>query len=142
MADLERQLVEVNDTRSKEVLVSLKGCVRHGASSPGMPPRRPTLVKVVPGGALEAKVLSPTAMLVSRARHAGSNSVDAFPYTQFGAIEGELKSIGTLPLPPDQTSPQAGFPAYIGLDQQFLERDGGSTSQPWSKRASQFGAAR
>ena len=50
--------------------------------------------------------------------------VDAFPYTQFGSIEGELKSIGTLPLPPDQTSPQARFPAYLALDQQYLNRNG------------------
>ena len=128
LADLERQLVEVKDTRSKEVLVSPVNGVVYGLvpSSPGYAASAgETLVKVVPGGAMEAKVyvtnrdvgfLEPGMPAQIR--------VDAFPYTQFGSIEGELKSIGTLPLPPDQTSPQARFPAYLALDQQYLNRNG------------------
>ena len=128
LADLERQLVEVEDTRSKEVLVSPVNGVVYGMvpSSPGYAASAgETLVKVVPGGALEAKVyvtnrdvgfLEPGMPAKIR--------VDAFPYTQFGSIEGELKSVGTLPLPPDQTSPHPRFPAYLALDQQYLERNG------------------
>ncbi|WP_413297337.1 HlyD family efflux transporter periplasmic adaptor subunit [Synechococcus sp. MIT S9452] len=128
LADLERQLVEVNDTRSKEVLVSPVNGVVYGMvpSSPGYAASAgETLVKVVPGGALEAKVfITNRDVGFLEPGMPAQIRVDAFPYTQFGAIEGELKSVGTLPLPPDQTSPQARFPAYIGLDQQFLERDG------------------
>lgn len=128
LADLERQLVEVNDTRSKEVLVSPVNGVVYGMvpSSPGYAASAgETLVKVVPGGALEAKVFITNRDIgFLEPGMPAKIRVDAFPYTQFGAIEGELKSVGTLPLPPDQTSPQARFPAYIGLDQQFLERDG------------------
>ena len=128
LADLERQLVEVNDTRNKEVLVSPVNGVVYGMvpSSPGYAASAgETLVKVVPGGALEAKVYVTTRDVgFLEPGMPAQIRVDAFPYTQFGAIEGELKSVGTLPLPPDQTSPQARFPAYIGLDQQFLERDG------------------
>ena len=128
LADLERQLVEVEDTRSKEVLVSPVNGVVYGMvpSSPGYAASAgETLVKVVPGGALEAKVyvtnrdvgfLEPGMPAKIR--------VDAFPYTQFGSIEGELKSVGTLPLPPDQTSPHPRFPAYLALDQQYLDRNG------------------
>ena len=128
LADLERQLVEVNDTRSKEVLVSPVNGVMYGMvpSSPGYAASAgETLVKVVPGGALEAKVfITNRDVGFLEPGMPAQIRVDAFPYTQFGAIDGELKSVGTLPLPPDQTSPQARFPAYIGLDQQFLERDG------------------
>ena len=128
LADLERQLVEVNDTRSKEVLVSPVNGVVYGMvpSSPGYAASAgETLVKVVPGGALEAKVfITNRDVGFLEPGMPAQIRVDAFPYTQFGAIDGELKSVGTLPLPPDQTSPQARFPAYIGLDQQFLERDG------------------
>ena len=128
LADLERQLVEVNDTRSKEVLVSPVNGVVYGMvpSSPGYAASAgETLVKVVPGGALEAKVfITNRDVGFLESGMPAQIRVDAFPYTQFGAIDGELKSVGTLPLPPDQTSPQARFPAYVGLDQQFLERDG------------------
>ena len=128
LADLERQLVEVNDTRNKEVLVSPVNGVVYGMvpSSPGYAASAgETLVKVVPGGALEAKVfITNRDVGFLEPGMPAQIRVDAFPYTQFGAIDGELKSVGTLPLPPDQTSPQARFPAYIGLDQQFLERDG------------------
>ena len=48
--------------------------------------------------------------------------VDTFPYTQFGAIEGSLKSVGTLPEPPDQQNPQPRFPAYVKLDKDYLTR--------------------
>ena len=128
LADLERQLVEVNDTRNKEVLISPVNGVVYGMvpSSPGYAASAgETLVKVVPGGALEAKVfITNRDVGFLESGMPAQIRVDAFPYTQFGAIDGELKSVGTLPLPPDQTSPQARFPAYIGLDQQFLERDG------------------
>ena len=50
--------------------------------------------------------------------------VDAFPYTQFGSITGALKSVGTLPLEPDQQNPMPRFPAYVKIDKEYLEKDG------------------
>ena len=50
--------------------------------------------------------------------------VDAFPYTQFGSIPGNLKSVGTLPVEPNQQNPVPTFPAYIKINREYLENDG------------------
>jgi hemolysin D len=126
IADLERQLVEVKDTQSKEVMRAPLDGVVFGLvpSSPGYAAGSgETLVKVVPGGQLEAKIY-----LTNRDVgfvHPGQKAqirVDAFPYTQFGSITGELKSIGSLPQPPDEQNPQPRFPAYVKLDRDYLSR--------------------
>ena len=123
LADLERQLVEVEDTRSKEVLVSPVNGVVYGMvpSSPGYAASAgETLVKVVPGrssgSTYSSRCWFPRAGMPAKIR------VDAFPYTQFGSIEGELKSVGTLPL--RESDLPTPFPAYLALDQQYLDRNG------------------
>ena len=79
------------------------------------------LLKVVPDGELEAKVfltnkdvgfLSPNMNAEIR--------VDAFPFTQFGSIKGNLKLIGEEVLPADPQNPQSRFPAIVSLDKQYL----------------------
>ena len=79
------------------------------------------LLKIVPYGDLEAKVfltnkdvgfLTPNMKAEIR--------VEAFPFTQFGSIKGQLKSIGEEVLPADQQNPQSRFPAIVSLDKQFL----------------------
>ena len=49
--------------------------------------------------------------------------IDAYPFTQFGSIEGKLKNIGEEVLPPDQQNPMPRFPAYVSLSKQYLERN-------------------
>ena len=126
LADLERQLVEVQDTQNKEVMKAPLNGVVYGLvpSSPGYAAAAgETLVKVVPGGVLEAKVYvtNRDVGFLNKGMLAQIR-VDAFPYTQFGAIEGQLKSVGTLPLEPDQQNPQPRFPAYISLDRDYLTK--------------------
>lgn len=126
IADLERQLVEVEDTRNKEVLKAPLDGIVYGMvpSSPGYAVSTgETLVKVVPGGVLEAKIFVTNRDvgfiekgMVAQVR------VDAFPYTQFGSIPGSLKSIGTLPVEPDSQNPQPRFPAYIRLNREYLNK--------------------
>ena len=79
------------------------------------------LLKIVPDGDLEAKVfltnkdvgfLTPNMKAEIR--------VDAFPFTQFGSIKGQLKLIGVEVLPADPQNPQSRFPAIVSLDKQFL----------------------
>ena len=48
--------------------------------------------------------------------------VDTFPYTQFGSITGRLKSVGTLPVPPDEQNPEPRFPAYVRMDRDYLQK--------------------
>ena len=84
-----------------------------------------TLLKIVPVGDLEAKIfisnsnigfISPTMRAKVR--------VDAYPFTQFGSINGEIRSIGEEVLPANSTYPFSRFPAYISLDNQYIEAEG------------------
>ncbi|MFE4104761.1 HlyD family efflux transporter periplasmic adaptor subunit [Almyronema epifaneia] len=50
--------------------------------------------------------------------------IDAFPYSEFGDIDGTLRQIGSDALPPDQVYPFYRFPAEIELQQQALETSG------------------
>jgi HlyD family secretion protein len=126
LADLDRQLLEVTDTQNKEVLRAPLDGVVYGLvpSSPGYAAAAgETLVKIVPGGVLEAKVyLTNRDVGFVNPNMPAQIRVDTFPYTQFGAIEGSLKSVGTLPEPPDQQNPQPRFPAYVKLDRDYLTR--------------------
>tara|TARA_A100001035_G_scaffold270564_1_gene257803 strand:- start:311 stop:1321 length:1011 start_codon:yes stop_codon:yes gene_type:complete len=79
------------------------------------------LLKIVPDGDLEAKVfltnkdvgfLNPNMQAEIR--------VDAFPFTQFGSIKGQLKLIGEEVLPADQQNSQTRFPVIVSLDKQYL----------------------
>lgn len=128
ISELERQLVEVEDTRSKEVLVAPVDGVIFGLvpSSPGYAATAgETLVKVVPGGVLEAKVfITNRDVGFLEPGMPAQVRVDAFPYTQFGSLPGLLKSVGTLPVEPDAQNPQPRFPAYIQLQRETLSKGG------------------
>ena len=126
LADLDRQLAEVRDTQAKEELrAPLSGVVYELVpSSPGYAASAgETLIKVVPGGVLEAKVfLTNRDVGFVKTGMPAQIRVDTFPFTQFGAISGSLKAVGTLPLPPDEQNPQPRFPAYVRLDRHYLSR--------------------
>ena len=126
IAELERQLVEVEDIRSKEVLKSPVNGIVFGlipASIGYSASTGETLVKVVPGGVLEAKIFVTNRDVgFLKMGMAALVRVDAFPYTQFGSIPGELKTVGTLPTKPDAQNPQPRFPAYIKLDREYLTK--------------------
>ena len=54
-------------------------------------------------------------------------SIDSFPATDFGVLEGEVKSLGSDALPPSQADnrPEHRYPAMIQLnDQQLKLKDG------------------
>jgi multidrug efflux pump subunit AcrA (membrane-fusion protein) len=46
--------------------------------------------------------------------------IDAFPFSEFGDIKGEVVSLGSDALPPTEIRPFYSFPAKIQLDQQVL----------------------
>ena len=126
ISDLERQLVEVEDTLSKEILSAPVDGLVFGLvpSSPGYATSAgETLVNVVPGGVLEAKIFvtNRDVGFLKRGMKAQVR-VDAFPYTQFGSLPGTLKSVGTLPIKPDAQNPQPRFPAYIELQRETLRK--------------------
>jgi hemolysin D len=54
-------------------------------------------------------------------------SIDSFPATDFGVLEGKLESIGSDAMPPDERHQTYRFPAKIALDSQQFRLKGGQT---------------
>ena len=50
--------------------------------------------------------------------------IDSFPFSEFGDVKGELVSIGSDALPPDQIHQYYRFPVKVKLDQQSLVVNG------------------
>ena len=81
-----------------------------------------TLLLIVPEGDLEAKIfLSNEDVGFITPSMKAEIRIDAYPFTQFGSIEGVLKSIGNESLPSDQQNAQSRFPALVELEKQFLQ---------------------
>lgn len=128
LADLDRQRVEVKEQQDQEVLrAPLDGIVFDliPSSSGYAAVAGETLLKLVPGGALEAKVFFTNREVgFVKAGQQAQVRVDAFPYTQFGSIPAVIKAVSVYPLPPDQQNPEPRFPGYVRLERNYLERDG------------------
>ena len=98
-----------------------------------------TVMKVVPFGSLEAKVEVPSNKIgfvkipvgcpkeLSACMNADI-SIDSYPSTDFGVIEGRVTRIGSDALAPDQQEQrqELSFPVTIKLNQQTLELKSGS----------------
>ena len=92
-------------------------------AQPGVP-----VLKVVPFSALEAQVTIPSKSIgFVRLGQKVALSIDSFPATDFGVLEGSVKRIGSDALPPE---PSKGindyrFPAEIELSSQQLKLKNG-----------------
>ena len=87
-----------------------------------------TVMKIVPYDTLEAKVEIPSDQIgFVRVGMPADLSIDSFPATDFGVLEGTVKSIGSDALPPSRQDnrPEYRFPAMIKLDSQQLSLKGG-----------------
>ena len=84
-----------------------------------------TLLKIVPVGDLEAKIFISNSDIgfISPSMKAKVR-VDAYPVTQFGSIDGKIRSIGDEVLQANSTYPFSRFPVYLSLDNQYLEKEG------------------
>jgi len=84
------------------------------------------VMKIVPFSALQAKVEIDSAQIgFVRVGRPAEISIDSFPSTDFGVLQGTLSSIGSDALPPDQLKQTYRFPATVRLDsQQFRLRSG------------------
>lgn len=80
-----------------------------------------TLLEVVPKGPLEAKITfnNPDIGFI-KVNMDAEIRIDAYPFTQFGSVKGNLRSIGEESLNPDQTNNQTRFPGYVSLSKQYL----------------------
>ena len=128
LADLDRQLLEVNKAIEYEVLrAPVDGMIFDlKPSSPGYAAQaNETLLQLVPLGTLEAKVyLTNRNVGFAKVGQKAQIRVDAFPFTEFGSIPGRLKRIGNESHLKDVHLDMAHFPAYVALDQPFLQKDG------------------
>ena len=128
LADLERQLVETKKSLEYE---SLRAPVRGYVfdlivASPGYAANKgETLLRIVPEGTLEASVFVTNADVgFLKAGMPAQVRVDAYPFTQYGEIPGELKRVGKQSLEPDQQNPDPLFPAQVVLKRQYFEKRG------------------
>ncbi|MBM5800285.1 MAG: HlyD family efflux transporter periplasmic adaptor subunit [Cyanobacteria bacterium K_DeepCast_35m_m2_023] len=128
LADLDRQRVEVKEVQDQELLrAPLDGVVFDlvPSSSGYAASANETLLKLVPGGKLEAKVFfSNREVGFVKAGQQAQVRVDAFPFTQFGSIPATIKAVSGYALPADQHNPEPRFPGYVQLQRDFLARDG------------------
>ena len=99
-----------------------------------------TVMKVVPYGSLEAKVEVPSNKIGFVTVPVGCPkdldtcmkadiSIDSYPSTDFGVLEGKVTRIGSDALPPDpqEQREQLSFPVTIHLDQQKLSLKSGAS---------------
>ena len=87
-----------------------------------------TVMKIVPYDTLQANIEIPSSQIgFVQVGMPADLSIDSFPATDFGVLEGEVKSIGSDALPPSQLDNRASYsyPAIIRLSSQKLNlRDG------------------
>lgn len=82
------------------------------------------ILKIVPQNDLQAAVEIPSDKIgFVKVGMTADLSIDSFPATDFGVIEGSLASIGSDALPPDPSEQREkySFPATITLKSQFLK---------------------
>ena len=99
-----------------------------------------TVMKVVPYGSLEAKVEVPSNKIGFVTIPPGCPkdlqscmkadiSIDSYPSTDFGVLEGKVTRIGSDALPPDpqEQRQELSFPVTVKLDQQTLALKSGTS---------------
>ena len=89
-----------------------------------------TVMKIVPYDKLLARVEIPSNQIgFVKIGMDTDLSIDSFPASDFGVLEGTVESIGSDALPPDQLDnrPDYRFPAIISLSAQQLELNSGQT---------------
>ena len=124
---IEAEIKEINFDENKTLLVSpVKGKVFNLISvSPGFAANQgETLLKIVPIGDTEAKIFLKNSDIGFVKTNMKANvRVDAYPFTQFGSINGILKSIGDEVIRSSEQNQNSLFPAYVSLEKQYLEKN-------------------
>jgi hemolysin D len=132
--DNQRQMIEVN-SQLNQVQLDLKnqglrspadGVVFElGSKLPGAVTQPgQTLLQVVPNESLTARIQVANADIANvRVGLPVDVRVDAYPFTEFGAMKGVIVKVGSEAVPINQQAPQATvFPVEVRLDRQFLDR--------------------
>jgi hemolysin D len=131
LSDMQAQLTETQVTLRYQALRSpVDGVVFDlKPKSPGYAAQgTEAVMKIVPYNALEAKVEIPSSDIGFV--HTGMPvdiSIDSFPATDFGVLEGKVRQLGSDALPPDpaKQEPNYRYPALIQLASQQLKLKSG-----------------
>ena len=84
------------------------------------------VMKIVPFDALQAKVEVPSSKIgFVRLGQSVDVSIDSFPASDFGVLQGEIKRIGSDALAPDQMNQDYRYPVNVGLKSQTLRLSSG-----------------
>ena len=131
LADLRSKLIELNvNIRYQEIKAPETGVVFElKAKSKGFVAQTSEpVMQVVPFDRLEARVEIPSRDIgfVSVGKPVDV-SIDSFPATDFGVLQGTVRRIGSDALPPDQLKPVYRFPADIRLNSQQLKLKNGTS---------------
>jgi HlyD family secretion protein len=131
LAEIRSQLTEARVTlRYQELRSPVNGVVFDlKPKSPGFAAQSSeTIMKIVPYDKLEARVeIASSDIGFVRAGMPVEISIDSFPATEFGVLEGTVRQIGSDALPPDQLKERKDyrFPASISLASQQLKLKSG-----------------
>lgn len=126
VAELSSQISRTNVTlKYQEIKAPVGGTVFDLNAGPGyVPPPNQTepLLRIVPDDNLIAEVnITNQDIGFVRVGQKVDVRIDSFPFSEFGDIKGEVKSIGSDALEPDQIHQFYRFPAKVSLDQQQLQ---------------------
>ena len=131
LADLQSKLTELRvNIRYQDIRSPVDGVVFDlkptgpGFVAQGSEP----VMKIVPYNNLKAKVeIDSSKIGFVRVGKPVDISIDSFPSTDFGVLQGTVKRIGSDALPPDQLKQTYRYPAEIQLASQQLQLKGGAT---------------
>ena len=83
------------------------------------------ILKIVPVDEIVARVLVPNQQIGFVKENQKVNlRVDAYPFNEFGEIEGTIESIGSDVLEPDEKFPFFRFPVTVKLENPYVEHKG------------------
>lgn len=127
LLDLQRQIAEQKQRLDQQTIKApIEGRVFDLAVSKGSlaSPNQVSL-KIVPDGAVQAKLFVPNSDIgFLKLNMPADVRIDSYPFTEYGALEGRLASIGLDSLPPDQSYPFERFPITISLNEMVLKSRG------------------
>ncbi len=125
IAELNSEISRTQVTlRYQDIKAPVSGTVFELKASPGyVPPPNQTepLLKIVPDDNLVAEVdVTNEDIGFVRTGQKADIRIDSFPFSEFGDIKGEVISIGSDALEPNEIHRFYRFPVKVELDQQFL----------------------
>ena len=130
MADLRSRLTELNvNIRYQTVRSPVDGLVFELKPGPGFVAQTSEpVLKIVPFDKLEARVeINSSEIGFVSVGKTVDVSIDSFPASDFGVLQGTVRKIGSDALLPDQLNQAYRFPADIRLNSQQLKLKSGKT---------------